>query len=213
VSGRILSIIFFNPASGLSLRPLIANDVTHHVRHVYGTLRNALLTRIDRENRSTAGKNKSSYRRAPPLCARSSNSRSRSQRENQMAKLVGCRECGIEVSKSAKTCPHCGVSHPGTSKLEMFGGAVIFIGLVISGVAWMNSGPTVKAAATSTAPQQQEAPKLDEKRPIFVGQKGAILCPARMLLRSGGVHDRPGWRSVELEPLPLVLHLRHADGE
>lgn len=109
-----------------------------------------------------------------------------------MAKLVGCRECGIEVSKSAKTCPHCGVSHPGTSKLEMFGGAVIFIGLVIGGVAWMNPGPTVKAAATSTAPQQQEAPKLDEKRPIFVGQKGAILCPARMLLAAmtGNQHDR-----------------------
>src|SRR5580704_5378559 len=116
-----------------------------------GTLRNALLARVDRENRSMA--REANRQTAPPRSARSSNSRSRSQRENQMAKLVGCRECGIEVSKSAKTCPHCGVSHPGTSKLEMFGGAVIFIGLVIGGVAWMNSEPTVKAAATSTAPQ------------------------------------------------------------
>ena len=27
--------------------------------------------------------------------------------------LVSCRECGQEVSDSAKTCPHCGVPHPG----------------------------------------------------------------------------------------------------
>jgi hypothetical protein len=60
----------------------------------------------------------------------------------------------------------------------MFGGAAVFIVMVICGVAWMNSGPTVPAKATTA---QQEAPALDDKRPIFVGQKGAILCPNAML--------------------------------
>ena len=27
--------------------------------------------------------------------------------------LIPCRECKHEISKSAKTCPHCGIDHPG----------------------------------------------------------------------------------------------------
>jgi hypothetical protein len=103
--------------------------------------------------------------------------------------LAECRECGKEVSNRAKTCPHCGVSRPGTTNSQMFGGAVIFIGMVIGGAAWMNSGPTVPAKATAA---QQEAPALDEKRPVFVSNRGAILCPERMLLAAvtGSEHDR-----------------------
>lgn len=35
--------------------------------------------------------------------------------------LGACRECGKQVSKHAKACPHCGIDHPGsarTAKLE-----------------------------------------------------------------------------------------------
>ena len=28
-------------------------------------------------------------------------------------KIVNCKDCNKEVSKRAKTCPHCGVSNPG----------------------------------------------------------------------------------------------------
>ncbi len=41
--------------------------------------------------------------------------------------LVKCKECKKEVSKSAKTCPHCGVKDPGTTILDGLLGLLIFI--------------------------------------------------------------------------------------
>lgn len=52
--------------------------------------------------------------------------------------LKPCKECKKEISTSAKTCPHCGVSRPGTSSRDvvvgigalvaLFGGCVALLG-------------------------------------------------------------------------------------
>jgi hypothetical protein len=53
--------------------------------------------------------------------------------------LAECRECGKEVSNSAKLCPHCGVSQPGKSKAqEMFVGALALIAMLAL-IGWVSS--------------------------------------------------------------------------
>ncbi|MCS6258831.1 zinc ribbon domain-containing protein [Shewanella baltica] len=39
--------------------------------------------------------------------------------------LVKCKECGKEVSKSAKTCPHCGIKDPGLKAGDIWKGIVV----------------------------------------------------------------------------------------
>lgn len=44
-----------------------------------------------------------------------------------MAKLVKCKSCGNQVNKSANTCPSCGVSNPGTTWKDIFGGLAVLV--------------------------------------------------------------------------------------
>lgn len=53
--------------------------------------------------------------------------------------LVKCKECGAEVAKNAKSCPQCGIAHPGVGKLETLIGAVILIGLFGTGMVMCSS--------------------------------------------------------------------------
>lgn len=54
--------------------------------------------------------------------------------------LVQCRECGSQVSDTAATCPHCGVSGPAglcvlrVERKAKFGGAALRVNLFIDGV-------------------------------------------------------------------------------
>ena len=43
--------------------------------------------------------------------------------------LVKCKECGREVSNTARKCPHCGIDNPAIGPGEMFIG--FFVGLAI----------------------------------------------------------------------------------
>ena len=45
-------------------------------------------------------------------------------------KLVQCKDCGKEVSKSAKTCPHCGAKKP-VEGIGFFGVVGVLILLVV----------------------------------------------------------------------------------
>ncbi|MDZ4263894.1 MAG: hypothetical protein U1B30_16395 [Pseudomonadota bacterium] len=45
--------------------------------------------------------------------------------------LVSCKECKKEVSKSAKTCPHCGVKDPGITAKDYVLGLGIIFGIII----------------------------------------------------------------------------------
>lgn len=48
--------------------------------------------------------------------------------------LAKCKECGKEVSTSAKICPHCGVKNPGVRTKDMIVGvlALVFIGWLVT---------------------------------------------------------------------------------
>jgi hypothetical protein len=45
--------------------------------------------------------------------------------------LKACRECGKEVSASAKQCPHCGVEHP-ANPLGALGGSCQSLGCALT---------------------------------------------------------------------------------
>jgi len=85
--------------------------------------------------------------------------------------LGKCRECGKEVSKSAKTCPSCGVSTPvkGVSILRIAGGVIGFIVLarLCSGAGTKPSSTVAAAAMTPEAPvaaaAAEKAPPTPEK--------------------------------------------------
>ena len=61
--------------------------------------------------------------------------------------LIFCRDCGKELSLSAKTCPLCEARHPGRGRvahgLNVIGNAVIALGVVffvLSVVFWLVIG-------------------------------------------------------------------------
>lgn len=65
--------------------------------------------------------------------------------------LTQCKHCEKEVSKNAKTCPHCGVSTPGVTAKANNTGATILLGLIL--LLWLASkliGPDGTAARDSS---------------------------------------------------------------
>lgn len=54
--------------------------------------------------------------------------------------LKKCRECGREVSSSAKICPGCGINSPARSRAEVISGVVFAVIFLVAFIAWVNSG-------------------------------------------------------------------------
>lgn len=77
--------------------------------------------------------------------------------------LKTCKECKKEVSSSAKTCPHCGVSNPAESEpttKEKVGGCLFLVLLVIGGAIWFGSGSKNDSdAVKSDTPKNTEPQK------------------------------------------------------
>ncbi|MES2614684.1 MAG: zinc ribbon domain-containing protein [Bdellovibrionota bacterium] len=44
--------------------------------------------------------------------------------------MIQCKECKKEVSTSAKTCPHCGVSRPGQKVPDLVAGILVVVGVI-----------------------------------------------------------------------------------
>lgn len=86
---------------------------------------------------------------------------------SETGNLVPCRECGSQIARTAKTCPHCGVDSPGYSGTELAVGKVgsgiaklikLFVIAVIITVIflyWRYSGgqPKPKITNGAAAPQ------------------------------------------------------------
>ena len=56
--------------------------------------------------------------------------------------LIKCKECGKEVSSSAKSCPHCGINNPGLSAKTFFAGMFFVVGiayLAIKLISWSDT--------------------------------------------------------------------------
>lgn len=64
-----------------------------------------------------------------------------------MAKLATCKDCGGQVSKSAKVCPHCGAKQK-KSPWRVVGGTIfLFIGIILFAVAIAGNSDSVEKAA------------------------------------------------------------------
>ncbi|WP_423359080.1 hypothetical protein [Pseudomonas citronellolis] len=70
--------------------------------------------------------------------------------------LKKCKECKKDVSSKAKTCPHCGISNPGTSAKDMVAGVLLllFIG-------WAAVQCTSKSK-DGGSPPEPEKPKISD---------------------------------------------------
>jgi len=75
-----------------------------------------------------------------------------------MAKLVKCKDCGHEVSKSAKACPNCGAKLPGRHPILITLLALIIIGVFGSLIGTISETDTGPVSTVSSAVAQ---PKLE----------------------------------------------------
>lgn len=68
--------------------------------------------------------------------------------------LKTCKECGTEVSSSAKQCPHCGVKNPGVTAKDMLIGAVLFgfMGFML-----------VKCSSDDDKPAKTSSPQVEDQ--------------------------------------------------
>lgn len=66
--------------------------------------------------------------------------------------MTKCKECKNEVSTSAKTCPHCGVSNPSVTAKQQLLGLVILGVLIAAGFSMCSGGDESKP----------EVPKVDD---------------------------------------------------
>lgn len=48
-----------------------------------------------------------------------------------MSKLVTCKDCGAQISKSAKVCPHCGAKRKPSGWRVFWGTILLFVGIFI----------------------------------------------------------------------------------
>lgn len=67
--------------------------------------------------------------------------------------LVKCKECGKEVSNTAKVCPHCGVKHPSITNTQTAKGCFGIIGFVVlfaTAMALMDDDPAPNVSAQNT---------------------------------------------------------------
>lgn len=81
--------------------------------------------------------------------------------------LVKCRECGKEVSNSAKKCPHCGIDSPAMSPVK----AAFILIMIVVGLVWFFSG------------DDEEEEKAPAKPPETAEQKAARLAECKKSLQ------------------------------
>ena len=77
-----------------------------------------------------------------------------------MAKLIKCAGCGAEISKKAKTCPHCGEPVPKETSLMTWLVLILFVIVLISNMSpdsSSSSSSTSSAAKQENIAQQQRA--------------------------------------------------------
>ncbi|WP_078000337.1 hypothetical protein [Edwardsiella tarda] len=67
--------------------------------------------------------------------------------------ITKCKECKKEVSTSAKTCPHCGVTNPGITSTQTFFGFIFIIALIAIG--WYFIGGDSKDSTKPTNSTQK----------------------------------------------------------
>lgn len=64
-----------------------------------------------------------------------------------MANIVICKDCGGQVSKSAKFCPHCGAKRKKSPWRVAVGTILLFVGIILFAVAIAGNGDSVQRVA------------------------------------------------------------------
>lgn len=86
-----------------------------------------------------------------------------------MANLAKCRDCEHEVSKSAKTCPNCGVAKPAQQQTSTLTG-LIAIGLIV----W--AGSALVDGGTPETPEQRQQRVVAEDREAEEDKRKGFHC-------------------------------------
>ena len=76
-------------------------------------------------------------------------------------KLAQCKDCGKEVSKSAKTCPHCGANKP-VESIGVFGvvGFLILLGVLVAIFSGDSEGLEIIMKADQNFQEIEDLPQL-----------------------------------------------------
>lgn len=129
--------------------------------------------------------------------------------------MTKCKECGHEVSNSAKTCPHCGIDNPGISAIgcAIAIAALILVIVIAGGLAeWTGEDPETKETAAektiSNAP-----PKTKSDKPIeyllavinsngYVNEDDVTVTRFRYLLST--ISQRTGYSSEKIADITVL---------
>ncbi|MES9873147.1 MAG: hypothetical protein ABW146_08550 [Candidatus Sedimenticola sp. 6PFRAG7] len=104
--------------------------------------------------------------------------------------VTECIACGKEVSRSARTCPHCGQKRPGVSGKDKANGCLVIItvGLLIGLFTWLSSDSD--PSSTSTADQSIEYKLATINADGMVNENDVTVNRFRYLLKS--ISERTG---------------------
>ncbi len=91
--------------------------------------------------------------------------------------LTTCKSCGHQVDKSAKTCPGCGVKHPGVSGKQQAGGCLVVIVLVVA--------CAVGLSMCSESPGNGGTSKPVQKPPAAAASTASALAKQRAAIEAG----------------------------
>jgi hypothetical protein len=99
--------------------------------------------------------------------------------------LTKCKECGKEVSKGAKLCPHCGIKNPGVKASDTLLGIVLIV-FIIGVIGAITGGDEAQETQTQTAQQSaEEAAKEEALKKAFFENKESIISKAKGQLDGG----------------------------
>lgn len=71
--------------------------------------------------------------------------------------LKPCKSCKHQVDASAKTCPNCGVAHPGVTAGQQFMGLIILLVVIAVGVSMCSGGSDDKPTVAAETPKVDDA--------------------------------------------------------
>lgn len=108
------------------------------------------------------------------------------------SKLTTCKTCGAEISKNAKSCPHCGAkSKKGHPILIGVLAIIIFIAIIAS----FGSNDEPKKVESSAPIQTEQEPEAENKNVFYVGEtaelKGVNVTLASVTQSTGSAYNTP----------------------